>query len=156
METILELKMSIARQVAMSYLGTWYKWGGDDPSGFDCSGFINAILKSIGLLDRGTDYTACGLADLFFDNKINILREGHLVFFGKAFSPGTHGIRMLRETGLKITHVEYMLDHFHSIGASGGGSNILTPEDAIKYNAFIKIRPVESCIFAVDPFLNIE
>ena len=38
-------------QTALAYLGTPYVWGGDDPSGFDCSGFVIECLKSAGLLN---------------------------------------------------------------------------------------------------------
>lgn len=50
---------------ALSYLGTPYIWGGDDPSGFDCSGFVIECLKSVGLLSEKEDYTADGLYHLF-------------------------------------------------------------------------------------------
>jgi len=32
---------------------TFYLWGGDDPlAGFDCSGFVIEILKSVGILEE--------------------------------------------------------------------------------------------------------
>ena len=43
---------------ALSYRGTPYVWGGDDPSGFDCSGFVLECLKSVGLLPERADLTA--------------------------------------------------------------------------------------------------
>ena len=39
-----------AYKLAWKYIGKFYKWGGDDPSGFDCSGFVIEILKSVGIL----------------------------------------------------------------------------------------------------------
>lgn len=52
---------------ALSYLGTPYIWGGDDPSGFDCSGFVIECLKSVGLLSENEDFTADGLYRKFSD-----------------------------------------------------------------------------------------
>lgn len=37
-----------------------------------------------------------------------------------------------------------MINEDLAIGASGGGSRTRTRQDAIKHNAFIKIRPVDS------------
>jgi len=51
-------------QSALSYLGTPYVWGGDDPSGFDCSGFVIECLKSAGILNEREDYTAESLRAL--------------------------------------------------------------------------------------------
>jgi len=118
----------LATKIAWLHYGTFYSWGGDDPSGFDCSGFIVEILKSVGLLPRKSDLTAAGLHDRFVE--VSNPEEGALVFFKSI-------------TG-KIVHVEYCLDDYYMIGASGGGSRTKTKEDAIRDNAFIKVRPIAS------------
>ena len=148
-----QLALDVARTVALSYLGTWYKWGGDDPSGTDCSGLVVSILKSVGILRRKSDYTAHGLARRFLDYRLETPARGALVFYGKRVSQ-EEGFKILKANSLnlKITHVEYMIDHIHSIGASGGGSRTLTVQDAIRDNAFVKIRPAEGYVFIVDPF----
>jgi len=128
-----------------SFIGQWYKWGGDDPSGFDCSGFQIEILKAVGVLPRRYDCTA---ADLFNKFKKFTVREpypGCLVFWEN------------RRTG-KIVHVEIMVTKNCSLGASGGGSKTLTVQDAIKHNAFIKVRDIHTRtgIFGfVDPFKDV-
>lgn len=128
--------IDIALKIAWAYLGKWYKWKGDDPSGFDCSGLIVEILQSVGLIGRKEDYSAQGLWDKFKDKKVNpgvdirFLNEAVLIFYGKS------------ET--EITHIEMSVGEGLSIGASGGDSSTLTMEDAIKMNAFIKIRPIQS------------
>lgn len=134
--------LEIAQFVACKYVGLWYKWGGDNPAGFDCSGFVCEILQSIGKIGRKEDLTAKGLYQRFSVAKINVPELGVLVFYG------------LDEQ--HITHVEFCLSTKVSIGASGGGPNCLTVEDARLQNAFIKIRPIYSrndIVAFVNPFL---
>lgn len=136
--------LEIATQVAWSYLGRFYRWGGDDPGGFDCSGFVIEILKSVGKLPRTGDWTAQGLYDHFADQKCLNSQEGCLVFW---------------QGRTKIVHVEYCLTESLSIGASGGGSKTKTEADAIAQNAFIKIRPFASrpqVRGLVDPFSSLR
>lgn len=131
----------IADLIALKFLGRPYIWGGDDPmQGFDCSGFVIEILKSVGLLPRQGDWTAHNLWERFKLSRVNDPHRGCLVFYG---------------TPEKVTHVEYCLDSIHSIGASGGGSKTTSEAAAIQQNAYIKIRPVLSrsgIVGYVDPW----
>jgi cell wall-associated NlpC family hydrolase len=124
-------------QYAWTFLGTFYSWGGDDPAGFDCSGLCNELLKAVGKIARKSDYTAQGLFDLFKNKQVEKPSAGCLSFHSDARGG--------------IFHVEFCIDESHTIGASGGGSNTKTREDAIRDNAFVKIRPVSGTVF-VDPF----
>lgn len=120
-------RKQIATRTAWSYLGQPYKWGGDDPlAGFDCSGFVIEILKSVGVLPSVGDWRAAALATRFPETRYP--DEGTLVFWGE----GNSG---------RIVHVEYCLDGGLSIGASGGGSGTITVGDATAQNAYIKVRP---------------
>ncbi|MDD5426576.1 MAG: NlpC/P60 family protein, partial [candidate division Zixibacteria bacterium] len=65
---------------ALAYLGTPYIWGGDDPSGFDCSGFVIECLKSAGILEEAEDYSADGLMRRYEAYVINKPCEGALLF----------------------------------------------------------------------------
>ena len=118
-----------AIRYAWSFVGRPYIWGGDDPMrGFDCSG----------RLPRNFDTTASGLFQKF--NKAGYDAPGCLVFW---------------ESNKKIIHVEFCIGNGLALGASGGGSRTLTVEDAIKQNAFIKLRPIVSrngVAGYVDPF----
>ena len=117
--------------VAKSYHGTFYTWGGDDPSGFDCSGLTIECSKTIGILPRKGDWPARGLYARWLRNEIQIPKPGDIVFWENA----AHN---------DIVHVEIVVDKGLSIGASGGGSKTKTRQDAIRDNAFIKIRPFRS------------
>ena len=125
--------------IAKHYLGTFYSWGGDDPDGFDCSGFVIECLKSVGILPRKFDTTAAGLFNMF--SKTTIPEEGVLAFWGD-------------EVG-NVRHVEMCIDDRLCIGASGGNSKTITKADAIRDNAFVKIRPIareRPFIGFADPF----
>ena len=116
-------------KLAETLLWTPYKWGGDDPSGLDCSGFVVELFKSIGLLPYTGDWTANDLFARFGLHNNDNPSEGDLIFWQN-------------ETG-KIVHVEilYNVQLKLSIGAAGGGSSTLDEEDAWEHNAYIRIRP---------------
>lgn len=131
---------SEALEYGRLFLGKLYRWGGDDPSGFDCSGLMVEILKSVGKLPRDGDWTAQTLSERF--PVTAVLKPGVLVFWNR---------------GAHIGHVEMIWavhgDTVQTIGASGGGSSTTTDEAAIRDNAFVKIRPVVAgWVKAVDPF----
>ncbi len=136
--------IDIAIKYAWKYIGIPYRWGGDDPSaGFDCSGLMLEILQGVGRLPRKQDFNAQMMWDKFKGNKVEKPYKGCLVFWHASYDPN------------KIIHVELCITDSLSIGASGGGSQCLTLDDAIKYNAFIKIRPFRSrALLAgfLDPF----
>lgn len=127
-------KKELMQNIAWSYLGTFYRWGGDDPSGFDCSGFVIEVLKSVGLLPEGFDGTAQTLHDMFYP--LTFPEIGCLAFRKNASGKIVH-------VGIVLDPIGIVLDPIWLvIHASGGGSNTLTLDDAIKQNAFIKVRPV--------------
>ena len=136
----------IAYKVAWKYVGLWYKWGGDDPAGFDCSGYVGEIIKSVGYVSRKEKLNAAQLYDRFKDKKVEKPRVGVLLF--------------LRKNG-RICHVEFCISDKLAIGASGGGSSVTNEEEAIKKNAFIKVRPIylrwsdEYEKIFLDPFLEV-
>lgn len=130
-----EAKRQLVLKIAFSYLGTFYSWGGDSPSGFDCSGLVIECLKSVGALPRKGDWTAAALYHRFPIKPANG-KAGDLVFWAN-------------QKGGKIIHVEICINGDLAIGASGGGSRTRTRQDAINHNAFIKIRPIDSRKYVV-------
>ena len=113
---------------ALAYLGTPYVWGGDDPSGFDCSGFVLECLKSAGVIGEHEDHTADSLMRKFVEHHVQTPAEGALLF-------------TLDESG-KATHVVICLDNQFQIGASGGTSKTSDIAAAWRNNAYVKIRPI--------------
>ena len=123
-ETQTEKRLKAADHIS-KFLNIPYMWGGDDPSGFDCSGLIMEILQSVGHLPRNIDMTANQLY-LRYQNKPSEAKAGCLVFW-------------FNDVG-KAVHVEMLIDQHSVIGASGGGSKTTTLKKAIKHNAFIKMN----------------
>ncbi len=122
--------VEIALRYAWAFQGTWYKWGGDDPSGFDCSGLVVEVLQAVGLMDARRDLGAQALFQHY--PPVRSALPGCLAFWGAGPQA--------------IGHVEMCIalcgDQVLTIGAKGGGSKTLTVEDAIRQNAFVKVRPV--------------
>jgi len=116
-----------------------YIWSGDDPlAGFDCSGFCIEVLQSVGRLPPG-DWTAAELAAMWGD--VLAPRPGCLVFWNRG--SGIGHVEIVYQTGPTLT-----------IGASGGGSSTTTFAEAVKANAYIKIRPIKpGWVRMVDPFV---
>lgn len=137
-------KIDIASNVAWSFHGTPYIWGGDDPSGFDCSGFVIEILRSVGLIERSGDWTANDLSKKFIETCSP--DEGVLVcYYNKA--------------GDSIVHIEYSIGGGLTIGANGGNATTDSPLDASIQNAFIQVRPINwnrGRVKLVDPFVHIR
>ena len=114
---------------AKSFLGKPYIWGGDDPiRGFDCSGLVQEILASVGVDPKG-DQTAQALYGAFDDCVVPEPLAGCLAFYGRDLD--------------HISHVAFCISDHQVIEAAGGGSKTKTVEDAVKHNAFIRIRPVK-------------
>lgn len=116
-------------KTAELYLGKPYIWGGDDFSGFDCSGLALECLYSAGIMKKTEgDFTA----DMLW-NKFNVPF--------KVVHPSAGAMAFWFKEG-KSYHVAVCISDFFCVTADGGGSKTLTIEDAIKQNAFIKIRPI--------------
>ena len=136
------------RAFALYYLdkllgqGIPYYWGGDDPlQGFDCNGVIHELLQAVGLEPHGFDCTA---HELYLKYKhLKVEGNGHAGCLAFWFKSG------------KAIHVEMMIDSARTVGASGGGKKVTSLQAAIKYNAFLKPRPIDyrgSSYIIVDPF----
>jgi cell wall-associated NlpC family hydrolase len=141
----------IATEYAMSFCGAPYRWGGENPiEGFDCSGFVQEIMRALGL-NPPQDMTSAQLRAYYKKNEINLptkesVREcppGVLLFYGKH----------------KITHVAMSIGYGLMIEAGGGGSSTKTTQDAAKAGAFVRIRPIlrrGDLVAATDPIQSVD
>lgn len=76
-------EVHISEQVvstAKQYLGVPYVWGGETPSGFDCSGFVQYVHRQLGVDLSRTTYTQ---VDEGITVRREDLKQGDLVFFKK-------------------------------------------------------------------------
>ena len=92
--------------VTQRQLGRPYRYGGNSPSGFDCSGLVEYSFKQLGIqLERRTIDQMNELRAIQF----NDLRAGDLAFF---------------QTGNKQYHVAIMLDEQNFIHAPSSGKTV--------------------------------
>lgn len=83
-----ENEVSLGEQivaVAESCLGTPYVWGGESPSGFDCSGLVYYVLKTLGYSPYRTASSQYKMGT--YVSKDN-LQPGDLVFFAGTYKSG--------------------------------------------------------------------
>jgi len=66
---------------AAEHLGTPYRYGGESPGGFDCSGFVRYIFKQFGY---NLPHNAAAQANLGTPVAKSDLKTGDLVFFGSS------------------------------------------------------------------------
>jgi murein DD-endopeptidase len=73
---------------AYSFLGTPYRWGGDDPLlGVDCSGLVLEVLKAVGIFKGSYDTTAQGLYTELLIKQAKLTKSPEelcLAFYGKS------------------------------------------------------------------------
>lgn len=70
---------------AKQYLGVPYKWGGTTPSGFDCSGFVYYVLRSLGINISRTQSVMYAQGTPVAKSN---LQPGDLVFFQNTYKAG--------------------------------------------------------------------
>jgi cell wall-associated NlpC family hydrolase len=91
--------------LAQSYLGTPYRYGGTSDKGFDCSGFINTVFE---WLDIKLPRSSREIAQMGYTVAWNELMPGDFVFFSRSSKSHSIGhIGMIVEVGdnmIKMIH----------------------------------------------------
>lgn len=83
-------------QTALQFQGTKYRLGGDDPSGFDCSGFVRYVFAR-NQIDLPRTVSEQAHAGRSIDR--SKIEQGDLIFFSTAGSSPSHvGIAIDRVT----------------------------------------------------------
>jgi len=94
--------LSIAQAIALSqrFLGLPYMWGGTSSFGYDCSGFVQMLVRRRGvIMPRDADLQANWTGALPVKRKK--LQPGDLLFFGESAEKVTH-------TGMYIGHRKFV------------------------------------------------
>ncbi len=87
---------------AVRYKGVPYKYGGTDPSGFDCSGFVYYVYKKLGYQLPRTSKT---LANSGKRKALSACKPGDIVLFGERGKVGHVAIVYSNDSeGIKVIH----------------------------------------------------
>lgn len=118
-------------EYAKRFLGTPYRWGGDDFYGIDCSGMVIECLKACGVMKpKDADTTADGLWKKYSQTY-------------KVMQPQACALAFWFNDDGKAYHVAICTSEYFCITADGGTSKTNTATDADVQNAFVKYRPID-------------
>lgn len=125
-----------------TFLGTPYHWGGDDPmGGLDCSGLMVLVLQGVGRFPIPGDSSAEGLRQKYPAVSVPIM--GCLAFRENDKGKTVHVGMVWEVLGDGTVLV---------IEAGGGDASTTDLAEAVKQNAFVKLRPVWANPHYADPF----
>lgn len=112
---------------AAEHLGTPYKYGGQGPGGFDCSGFVSYIFNQFGYK---LPHNAASQANLGIAVDKNELLPGDLVFFG--------GKSYINHVGIYSGNGQFI----HSSSPRSGGVIYSSLHEAYYANGYVTARRI--------------
>lgn len=89
---------------AEKYVGTKYRYGGEDPKGFDCSGFTYYVMKKF---DISLDRTSRSQENDGKSIRLKEVKPGDLVFFRRSPIGSVFHVALVKSNdskGLKVIH----------------------------------------------------
>lgn len=104
-------------QFAKSFLGVPYRWGGKDPAGFDCSGFVRYVLNHFGAGIDGSSSTLAESAGTEIAIDTFTMQPGDLIFYANKKG--------------KVNHVVIYIGDGMIIGANGNPTVMDAKGDAV-------------------------
>lgn len=130
------------RDAIIAYARSWsfiaYRYGGDNPLiGMDCSEYAHRVFAHFKLFPESRDMSSAGMWDHFAKFRVQYPVKAGLVWWAKADKICHVGIC----SGLQFDG--HGNKRFMVLEAAGPGSLVNTIDDAIKYRAWVKERPLD-------------
>lgn len=116
--------------IAQELQGTPYKWAGEDPSGFDCSGFTKYVYKSVGIELPHNAQLQATLKDAE-TKTIEMAEPGDLLFFGSKTSKGYN----VAHAAILLSREQDSIKVIHCVG-----KGVCVEGDSISWDTYWKDR----------------
>ena len=138
--------MKLSLLLAMENIGKPYVWAGNNPMiGLDCSGYVQIILRKLGVITDGVDRTAQQIYDLLSKTLayVQTPKGDCVIFFGKSAS--------------EITHIAITVNAEWMIEAAHGNSHMVLEQQAVDKQAKIEFNRIDrrkdrvACLFLNSP-----